>query len=203
MKKNIDIKIIGLIVLFIVWTILIITNNISWFDNAIYNFIINFKSNTLTSIMKTITALANPLTIIIFCLILLIPLIWHNRKGLYIIALTITSTLINLIIKNIIQRDRPLVLRLIEEDGFSFPSGHAMGSICFYGGIIFLIKKSNMNKNIKLLIMILLSLIILSIGISRIYLGVHYASDIVGGFILGFIILNIISKTIERKRVEE
>lgn len=203
MKKNIDIKIIGLIVLFIVWTLLIITNNISWFDNAIYNFIINFKSNTLTSIMKTITALANPLTIIIFCLILLIPLIWHNRKGLYIIALTITSTLINLIIKNIIQRDRPLVLRLIEEDGFSFPSGHAMGSICFYGGIIFLIKKSNMNKNIKLLIMILLSLIILSIGISRIYLGVHYASDIVGGFILGFIILKIINKTIERKRVEE
>ncbi len=203
MKKNLDIKIILLIVLFIIWTFLIITNNISWFDNTIYNFIISFKSSTLTSIMKMITVLANPLTIIIFCLLFLIPLIWQEKRGLYIILLTIVSTLINLIVKNIIQRNRPLILRLIEETGFSFPSGHAMGSICFYGGIIYLIKNSEMNKNIKLLIMMLLSFVILSIGISRIYLGVHYASDIVGGFILGFIVLQVINKIIERKMIKE
>jgi undecaprenyl-diphosphatase len=92
--------------------------------------------------------------------------------------------LLNQVLKRIIRRPRPTGINLIKENGFSFPSGHSMVSMAFYGVLIYLINKSKLNKETKLLLSLLLSILILFIGISRIYLGVHYASDVLAGFSL-------------------
>ena len=96
------------------------------------------------------------------------------------------------------MRPRPEFLHLVEESGFSFPSGHSMAAFGFYGYFIYLISTSNLNKKIKIVLNIILSLLILLIGLSRVYLGVHYISDIVAGFIMSFIYL-IIFTTITKK----
>lgn len=189
MKNKFKQKIIILSCIFIIWTILVITNNLTLFDDKIYQFIISFQNDTLTNIMKVITSLANPLTIVSLCLISLLSLIWKYKASIYLIIVTIITTLFNFLTKNIVLRTRPDHLRLIEETGYSFPSGHAMGSIAFYGFIIFLLSKSKINKNLKIFLSVIIGLTIFLIGISRIYVDVHYPSDIIGGFLLGYIIL--------------
>lgn len=189
MKNKFKQKIIILLCIFIIWTILVITNSLTLFDDKIYQFIISFQNDTLTNIMKVITSLANPLTIVSLCLISLLSLIWKYKASIYLIIITIISTVFNFLTKNIVLRTRPDHLRLIEETGYSFPSGHAMGSIAFYGFIIFLLSKSKINKYLKIFLSVIIGLTIFLIGISRIYVGVHYPSDIIGGFLLGYIIL--------------
>lgn len=189
MKNKFKQKIIILSCIFIIWTILVITNSLTLFDDKIYQFIISFQNDTLTNIMKVITSFANPLTIVSLCLASLLSLIWKYKASIYLIIVTIISTVFNFLTKNIVLRTRPDHLRLIEETGYSFPSGHAMGSIAFYGFIIFLLSKSKINKYLKIFLSIIIGLTIFLIGISRIYVGVHYPSDIIGGFLLGYIIL--------------
>lgn len=189
MKNKFKQKIIILSCIFIIWTILVVTNSLTLFDDKIYQFIISFQNETLTSIMKVITSFANPLTIVSLCLASLLSLIWKYKASIYLIIVTIISTVFNFLTKNIVLRNRPDHSRLIEETGYSFPSGHAMGSIAFYGFIIFLLSKSKINKNLKIFLSIIIGLTIFLIGISRIYVGVHYPSDIIGGFLLGYIIL--------------
>lgn len=189
MKNKFKQKIIILSCVFIIWTILVVTNSLTLFDDKIYQFIISFQNETLTSIMKVITSFANPLTIVSLCLASLLSLIWKYKASIYLIIVTIISTVFNFLTKNIVLRNRPDHSRLIEETGYSFPSGHAMGSIAFYGFIIFLLSKSKINKNLKIFLSIIIGLTIFLIGISRIYVGVHYPSDIIGGFLLGYIIL--------------
>ncbi len=189
MKNKFKQKIIILSCIFIIWTILVITNSLTLFDDKIYQFIISFQNDTLTNIMKVITSFANPLTIVSLCLASLLSLIWKYKASIYLIIITIISTVFNFLTKNIVLRTRPDHLRLIEETGYSFPSGHAMGSITFYGFIIFLLSKSKINKYLKIFLSIIIGLTIFLIGISRIYVGVHYPSDIIGGFLLGYIIL--------------
>jgi len=87
-------------------------------------------------------------------------------------------------LKFIFVRPRPFEWMLIEETGYSFPSGHAMVSMAFYGMLVYLIWQTKISLNKKKIWTIVLSVLILLIGISRIYLGVHYVSDIIGGFTL-------------------
>ena len=192
-------RIIVSIVLLVIWIILVLTNNTYWFDNLVYDFLISLKSTYLTSIMRVITALSNVQIMIGLAIILLLCLIWKRKESIYIIVTLGCSTIINLIFKNIIARERPDHLRLIEETGYSFPSGHAMGSMAFYGSLIVIIKNSKLAKKYKYIINILLGLLIFLIGISRIYLGVHYPSDIIGGWFIGFILLNILDYIVRRE----
>ena len=151
------------------------------FDDAVYKFVIGFKSDWLTKVLLFITDFASVKGIVALCAISLIGLFWKYYKSLLLVLNVIVSTIFNVVIKNIMMVPRPNILRLTEETGYSFPSGHSMASVAFYGFVIYLILSSDMNKYLKIVLSSLLVILILVIGFSRVYLGVHNASDVIAG----------------------
>ena len=139
-------------------------------------------SDFATPIAKFITNFGGAIFIITLMITLFI-LIKDKKIGLSIFLNLVIATTLNQLLKRILQRPRPTEYRIIEETGYSFPSGHSMVSMAFYGYLIYLIYKYVENKYIKWTLIVLLSILICSIGISRIYLGVHYTSDVLGGFL--------------------
>lgn len=172
--------------------ILFFTNQLLGTDTLIYNFISQFITPNITEFFVIITEMGDYIGVFIATIIILIYNYKHNTKRniSLILILLLCSTYI-LITKNIFQRPRPDILQLISIDGFSFPSGHSTFSIAIYGYLIYLINKDN-NKWWKIVVTTLLVLLIVCIGLSRIYLGVHYFSDVLAGFISGLIILNLV-----------
>ena len=140
-------------------------------------------SDFATPIAKFITNFGGAIFLAVLTIILFI-LIKNKKIGVSIFSNLAIITALNQLLKNILQRPRPTEYRIIEETGYSFPSGHSMISMAFYGYLIYLIYKYVKNKYVKWTSMVLLSLLICSIGISRIYLGVHYTSDVLGGFLI-------------------
>mgnify|MGYP004512101575 FL=1 len=140
-------------------------------------------SDFTTPIAKFITNLGGAIFLVVLTITLFI-LIKNKKIGVSIFSNLVIITALNQLLKRILQRPRPTEYRIIEETGYSFPSGHSMVSMAFYGYLIYLIYKYVKNKYIKWISITLLSILICSIGISRIYLGVHYTSDVLGGFLV-------------------
>ena len=140
-------------------------------------------SDFVTPIAKFITNFGGAIFLIIVTITLFI-LIKDKKIGFSILTNLCLITILNQLLKRILQRPRPTEFRIVEETGYSFPSGHSMVSMAFYGYLIYLIYKYVKNKYVKWISIILLSILICSIGVSRIYLGVHYTSDVLGGFLI-------------------
>lgn len=158
------------------------------FDSFVYNSLIYFKSSEITTFFKVVTNLGSTWFIIMLNIIIIISYFILKRKEILIIPInSCLSVIFNNILKIIIRRPRPNVLRLVKERNFSYPSGHAMISLLFYITVIVLINKSNIKH--KKLINVILVVIIILIGISRVYLGVHYITDILGGYLISASIL--------------
>ncbi len=152
-----------------------------------YKFISKYLINDTTlPIAKFITNLGGVCFLISLTVISFITCIVLKRKliGAFIVLNIMISSGLNQILKHIVQRPRPTEYRLIDETGYSFPSGHSMVSTAFYGLFIYLIFKNVKNKYIKWISIITLSILIILIGGSRIYLGVHYTSDVLAGFFI-------------------
>lgn len=194
-KKNIILSISCFLLILLI--VLLKMDKVYNFDNYVYNLISPFICYGLTCFFKFITNFASFSYIIIF-IILLFIFVKNKWIGIMIAINSVNSSIINKILKAIFVRPRPNVLRLIKQGGYSFPSGHAMASMTFYGFLIYLIIKSNINKNIKILLISLLTILILLIGISRIYLGVHYASDILAGYLVSIIYLILFTSVINK-----
>lgn len=172
---------ITLFILFLLWTNFLIKGKLSIIDETIYSKI-KFNSQK-TKFFKIITNLANTIYFIIICTLLVLFL--PNKKPALLISIAmIIDAGIVYIVKHIIKRERPNIKRLVVEKGYSFPSGHTFSATCFYGLIIFLICTSNISLIYQIMLTITLIILIITIGISRIYLGVHYFSDVIGGFLL-------------------
>ena len=172
-----------LIGLFILDAIFVITNNINIIDYTVYNSIRSLNSDFFDYFFRFITIFGNVDVVLLILVILNIKL--SRKDAITCDILACVSTISNLIIKNIIQRSRPDVLRLIEIDGFSFPSGHSMIAITLYGYLFYIVNRKVNNKKIKIILEIFILLLIIGICLSRIYLGVHYFTDIFGGVMLG------------------
>ena len=143
-------------------------------------------SPVLTEIVKGITHIGDSITVLCFCLLLI--LLPKTRKSIALpVSITvIASVMLNFVLKNIFTRERPDILRLINETNYSFPSGHAMNNAAFYTILVFFILKSTMGRPAKITLVGVCVALPLAIGFSRVYLGVHYAGDIIGGWLIGF-----------------
>ena len=161
-----------------------------------------FKFNASTPIAKFITNFGGAIFVISLTTILFF-VIKDKKIGISIIANLGIVTILNQIIKFIMQRPRPTEFRIIEETGYSFPSGHSMVSLAFYGYLIYLIYKYINNKHLKRTLIILLSVLICIIGVSRIYLGVHYTSDVLGGFLISLAYLIIYIELVNKFVLEK
>ncbi len=159
-------------------------------------------SDFATPIAKFITNFGGAIFLAVLTIILFI-LIKNKKIGLSIFSNLVIITALNQLLKNILQRPRPTEYRIIEETGYSFPSGHSMISMAFYGYIIYLIYKYVKNKYIKWISIVLLGILICSIGISRIYLGVHYTSDVLGGFSISISYLVIYISAVNKFLIEK
>ena len=149
-----------------------------------YKFISTYLiSDFATPIAKFITNFGGAIFLIGIAVILFI-VIKNKKIGISIITNLGIITILNQLLKRILQRPRPEEFRIINESGYSFPSGHSMISMAFYGYLIYLIYKYVNNKYLKWFLITILGILIVNIGISRIYLGVHYTSDVLAGFLI-------------------
>ena len=155
-------------------------------DKTVYDFLsTHFISDNLTPFVKAFTNLGGAVVLAIFSTLILV-FVNDKRIGISVFLNMTGQTIINFVLKNLVKRPRPSGFRLIEESGYSFPSGHSMGSAAFYGYLIYLTFKLEKNKKVKVSLISLFSALILGIGLSRIYLGVHYTSDVLAGYLVSF-----------------
>ena len=159
------------------------------FDQNISNAILPLVSPFLTSLMKTITFFGSEMFLFPAYSVLIIYYIYRksNTLALDIAMIGLSSTGILFLFKNIFKRHRPLDPLISHVTGFSFPSGHSFSSFTFFGILIYLIWHTNISKLWKIIIAILLFVFATTIAFSRVYLRVHYPSDVVAGFCLSVV----------------
>lgn len=156
-------------------------------DVDVAAFVQSFETPSLTVIMKLFTAIGSTkacVAIILLVMIFLYFVLKHRIELIFFSVAVGGSAVLNQILKGGFQRERPNVYRLIEESGYSFPSGHTMGALALYGALAFLLWRHISTKRGRALLLIGSGFMIAMIGISRIYLGVHYPSDIIGAMLL-------------------
>ncbi|WP_414043134.1 phosphatase PAP2 family protein [Macrococcus sp. EM39E] len=172
-----------------------------WIDNEVYEFIYSSESFITTSIMLGFTKVGEVWAMIALSLLVVAYLMLKKMKieALFFALAMILSGTLNPLLKNIFDRERPTLLRLIDITGFSFPSGHAMGSTAFFGSLVYLINRGDSNLKPYLIGLCVFSIIMIST--SRVYLGVHYPTDIIAG-IVGGVISILLAQTILHKVID-
>lgn len=160
------------------------------FDSFIINLILVNQSQFTDSFMVFITELGS---IWFFTLLTIIAVVWlwfrakDRWTALFFVIAVAGGGLLNSLLKSFYGRERPAINEAIDAIGFSFPSGHAMGSLILYGFVIFLTIRGHHKEWLKWTVSISLAVLVLLIGVSRIYLGAHFPSDVAAGFIAGTI----------------
>jgi membrane-associated phospholipid phosphatase len=161
------------------------------FDSAIIGFFNHIASDTLGNIMFVFTELGSLWFLTMFSVIMM-SILWWKKKDKWSILLFIIGIggggLLTKLLKYYYGRERPSINEEIDAIGYSFPSGHSMGSLIFYGFMTYFISRSTpISKKVKGLIAGISAVLIVLIGISRIYLGAHYPSDVIAGHLAGAI----------------
>lgn len=173
-------------VLFVIMMVLVGADQIAWFDQSIIDAVQGMENEGLTRIMKGFTFLGSSLVATLLSVIafLFLWLVLRHRKELLMFLLSVGGSEIwNIIIKNWMHRQRPNTHRLIEISGFSFPSGHSMAAFALYGTLTYLLWRHIPALAGRIAMIVIGVALTLLIGISRIYLGVHYPSDVFGGYL--------------------
>jgi membrane-associated phospholipid phosphatase len=181
------------------------SSQIHHFDSVIITYIQGYISAPVTSVMLWITFLGSTkwVAIITLLMVILLFIMRHRLLSIYLaLTVAIGAGVFNQVLKYIFKRARPDIHRVIQEQGYSFPSGHSMGSMILYGSLAFILFKLYKHLWAKIVGAFLAVLLILCVGISRIYLGVHYPSDVVGGYSAGavWVIISIVAFIFFEKR---
>lgn len=190
MKKKRGVIFAAGLVLFVLLTIVMVTGNLQWFDDPIREWVYSIRNPALTEVLKVITYMGNWQTITLLCIVLLLFRKTRLRYGVPVSAGAIFVTIFNRIIKLIFKRPRPEEsLHLIEEGGYSFTSGHSITSMVVFGLLIYLVRKYVKNRKAANILTAALAVPWIFIGLSRIYMGVHFPSDVLAGWALGAAVL--------------
>lgn len=195
-KKKLIINLL-LLSIFIFFGIKVRNNNMGiLFDYSILNFFHKSTNNTLLTLSKTISTIGSAKVIIPIVIILAIYLINKKRyTDLYMLVINSgLAALINMVLKMFFNRTRPLDYFRIEYSGLSFPSGHSMTNMSVVLALLYI-----MNKDKNKVVNIIGYIYILLVGLSRIYLGVHWPTDVVGGFIVGYLIYDLSKNFIKKQ----
>lgn len=176
----------GAVVCFALITYIVITGMSSGFDNAVMEFFYGIRKPGLDTLMELITYMANWETIVIICLLLICFPQTRRKAGISVSIAALLSTLVKAVIKTAVARPRPEEsLFLIEQSGFAYPSGHAMTGMAVYLLLLVLTREYITDSKKKNLLSVIFVFVAFAVGISRVYLGVHFPTDVIGGWALG------------------
>ncbi|HEV7332658.1 MAG TPA: phosphatase PAP2 family protein [Flavisolibacter sp.] len=159
------------------------------FDEEVFNFLQSYVSETNNKVMLALTFLGTHNFLIPANLVLIAYFLFIRKHKWYSIkvpAIALTSLGLMFGLKHFFGRPRPDVPLLFEANGLSFPSGHALFSVTFYGLLVYIIYKGVKNAALRWGLIVFLVVLMLLIGFSRVYLRVHYATDVIAGFCVGF-----------------
>lgn len=174
----------------------VLTGEVLALDANAYQLVVVYtRREWLTPIMQSISELALPVVLVIM-LLAIEAFAPGKRPGACAAVNLVLVFILNQLIKEIVQRPRPVGFRLISETGYSFPSGHSMVAMAFYGLLVWMIWHYEEDKFVKYLCSIGFCLCIAAVGLSRVYLGVHYASDVIAGFCVSLAWLAVYTKVI-------
>src|SRR5215213_9504913 len=176
--------------LFVFITRRVFVLNKTQFDQKVFDFLGNHVSERKNDIMLFFTFLGThefliPANLILIAYFLFIKK--HKWYSIKIPAIALSSLGLMFLLKGMFDRERPLVPLLFHAKGLSFPSGHALMSVTFYGLVIYMIFKGVKNPSLKWTLISLLIILIMIVGMSRVYLRVHYATDVIAGYCIGFL----------------
>ena len=167
-------------------------------DLAVQKAFFSLRSQMLNPIVILITHLSDTVTIIAFCAILLVL---PNRKqyGIPLSLAALGGLAFYKPMKHIFLRARPdATLHLVQQGGYSFPSGHSVTSVIFYGLMLYLLNRHCKNEKVKKILSAVCGILALTIGPSRIYVGVHWPTDVLAGWCIGGAVLLTASCILER-----
>ncbi|SFB14500.1 undecaprenyl-diphosphatase [Cohnella sp. OV330] len=156
------------------------------FDRSIIRFVQGFESPALSHVMKFFTAIGVgfPVTAIAVVIVLFLFFVLKHRRELILFVFVLGgSQLLNVVLKLAFHRERPDIHRIIQVAGYSFPSGHSMGAFSLYGVSAYLLWKHIPARWGRAILIAAGAALVSAIGVSRIYLGVHYPSDVIGGYL--------------------
>lgn len=165
-------------------------NELGPYDELVTGYVTSFRGEGLTDYFIFVTHLGDRYAYVVVTIILAAFYFVKQRSWKFILQTTLVlllASLSNIVLKRAINRARPSLEHLVSVNTLSYPSGHSMSAMAFYGFLIFLCLRYSMPQPLRYLLIAVLALLIFSIGLSRIYLGVHYPTDVAAGFIGGFI----------------
>lgn len=203
-RENVRTIVVLLAALVFVWLLSeVAEGEIMKLDTLAYRFfVVTLRSDVMTPIMEGFTSLSSVAVILVMALVVA-AFAPGKAPGRCVCANVVGALALNQVLKFIVQRPRPDGYRLAVESSYSFPSGHSMISMAFYGLLIWMIWKYERDDVMRHVWCCLFGLIIVMVGISRIYLGVHYASDVIAGFCVSLIWLVFFTKVIAPAFMDE
>ena len=149
-------------------------------------FVETLRSDALTPFMEAFTSLASVVVLAVMAAVIA-ALAPGKAPGWCVAVNLVCVVVLNTVLKVLVQRPRPAGFRLISESGYSFPSGHSMVAMAFFGLLIWMVWRYHRRDVMRVVWCVCFGLVIAMVGISRIYLGVHYASDVLAGFCVSLI----------------
>ena len=193
------------LLLFIGLTILLVIENapLQAFNDSFYARIAEFINPTLTTTATWTGRLTHWYSYTPIILLLLIIPKTRTKVGLPMaVTLAVSAITGPIILKNIFAIERPNINQLIDPGGFGYPSGHSMNAMVFFVMCAIMIWRYCPIRPLKIGFTIFAPTAILSVGLSRIYLGVHTATDVIGGYLIGITVI-CTSVLIERRLREK
>ena len=196
-RSNVRVLIVAVATVVVLWMVGELgAGEIMKIDSLAYSlFVEGLRSDALTPVVEAVTSLASPV-VVLAMFVVAAALAPGRRPGVAMALNLVGAVALNQLLKFVIQRPRPEGFRLIDETGYSFPSGHSMVAMAFYGFLIYLVWHYERDRIERWLWCVCLSLIVVGIGASRIYLGVHYASDVVAGLLISLAWLAVFTKVV-------